>query len=86
MYVYQFDCLFSKGSVPLEEDSESSESGSEEEEIQDRRPESTADLPSEYWQIQKLMKYLKVNIIIHTCIHTYIYTYITYIHTYIHTL
>ena len=75
MYVYQFDCLFSKGSVPLEEDSESSESGSEEEEIQDRRPESTADLPSEYWQIQKLMKYLKVNIIIHTCIHTYIYIY-----------
>ena len=38
----------------------SSDDSEEEEEIQDRHPESTADLPSEYWQIQKLIKYLKV--------------------------
>ncbi|XP_003387718.1 PREDICTED: armadillo repeat-containing protein 4 [Amphimedon queenslandica] len=37
----------------------SSDDSEEEEEIQDRHPESTADLPSEYWQIQKLIKYLK---------------------------
>ncbi|CAD5115932.1 DgyrCDS4862 [Dimorphilus gyrociliatus] len=41
---------------PFEESS--SESG-EEEEIVERRPEATSDLPSEYWQIQKLVKYLK---------------------------
>ena len=46
----------------MEEDfSESSSESEEEEENQDRRQESNADLPSEYWQIQKLVKYLKVN-------------------------
>lgn len=42
------------------EESESSSEESEEEDQQERRPESNADLPSEYWQIQKLIKYLKV--------------------------
>ncbi|CAI8029073.1 Armadillo repeat-containing protein 4 [Geodia barretti] len=41
------------------DDSGSSSEGSEEEDQQDRRPESNADLPNEYWQIQKLIKYLK---------------------------
>ena len=39
---------------------ESSSESEEEEETQDRRNEASADLPSEYWQIQKLVKYLKV--------------------------
>eukprot|EP00794_Sanderia_malayensis_P017757 gene17757-19530_t len=39
--------------------SESSSESEEEEETQERRQESNADLPSEYWQIQKLVKYLK---------------------------
>jgi hypothetical protein len=39
---------------------ESSSESEEEDEVPDRRPEGTADLPSEYWQIQKLVKYLKV--------------------------
>jgi hypothetical protein len=43
----------------IDEFDSSSDGSEEEEEIQDRRPESTADLPSEYWQIQKLIKYLK---------------------------
>ncbi|PFX30563.1 armadillo repeat-containing protein 4-like [Stylophora pistillata] len=44
----------------MDEDfSESSSESEEEEESQDRRQESNADLPSEYWQIQKLVKYLK---------------------------
>ena len=42
-----------------EEMSESSEESDEEEEIQDRRQDAGSDLPSEYWQIQKLVKYLK---------------------------
>ena len=40
--------------------SESSTESEEEEEAIERRPEANADLPSEYWQIQKLVKYLKV--------------------------
>lgn len=40
--------------------SESSSESEEEEEQPERRPESNTDLPSEYWQIQKLVKYLKV--------------------------
>ena len=44
---------------PEEDFSESSSDSEEEEESQDRRQESNADLPSEYWQIQKLVKYLK---------------------------
>ncbi len=39
---------------------ESSSESEEEEETPDRRNESNQDLPSEYWQIQKLVKYLKV--------------------------
>lgn len=50
----------SQGRGEVEEDfSESSSESEEEEESQDRRQESNADLPSEYWQIQKLVKYLK---------------------------
>ena len=36
----------------------SSDSDSEEEQLE-RRQDGAADLPSEYWQIQKLVKYLK---------------------------
>ncbi|XP_015772686.1 PREDICTED: armadillo repeat-containing protein 4-like [Acropora digitifera] len=51
----------SQGRGDVEEDfSESSSESEEEEESQDRRQESNADLPSEYWQIQKLVKYLKI--------------------------
>jgi len=28
--------------------------------VLDRRPDAAADLPPEFWQIQKLVKYLKV--------------------------
>lgn len=42
-----------------EELSESSSESEEEEDAPDRRQESNADLPSEYWQIGKLVKYLK---------------------------
>lgn len=41
--------------------SESSTDSEEEEEIIDRRGEANADLPTEYWQLQKLVKYLKVS-------------------------
>jgi hypothetical protein len=49
----------SDGESSFEESSSESE---DEDEVQDRRPEGTADLPSEYWQIQKLVKYLKVGV------------------------
>ncbi|XP_059145279.1 outer dynein arm-docking complex subunit 2-like isoform X1 [Physella acuta] len=39
--------------------SESSTESEEEEETIERRTEANADLPTEYWQIQKLVKYLK---------------------------
>uniref|UniRef100_A0A8D0PWL2 Armadillo repeat containing 4 n=1 Tax=Sus scrofa TaxID=9823 RepID=A0A8D0PWL2_PIG len=39
--------------------SESSSESEEDEEPPDHRQEANADLPSEYWQIQKLVKYLK---------------------------
>ncbi|XP_076823373.1 outer dynein arm-docking complex subunit 2-like [Clavelina lepadiformis] len=48
--------------TPADDDddmSESSDESDEEEEIQDRRQDAGSDLPSEYWQIQKLVKYLK---------------------------
>ncbi|XP_068565576.1 outer dynein arm-docking complex subunit 2 isoform X2 [Cebidichthys violaceus] len=48
------------GSVPVDPFSESSAESEEEEEQPERRPESNTDLPPEYWQIQKLVKYLKV--------------------------
>ncbi|XP_059182457.1 outer dynein arm-docking complex subunit 2 [Centropristis striata] len=47
------------GSMPADAFSESSSESEEEEEQPERRPESNTDLPSEYWQIQKLVKYLK---------------------------
>ncbi|KAK2886201.1 outer dynein arm-docking complex subunit 2 [Channa argus] len=45
--------------MPLELFSESSSESDEEEEQAERRPETNTDLPAEYWQIQKLVKYLK---------------------------
>ncbi|XP_075968755.1 outer dynein arm-docking complex subunit 2-like isoform X2 [Anarhichas minor] len=47
-------------SVPVDAFSESSAESEEEEEQPERRAESNTDLPPEYWQIQKLVKYLKV--------------------------
>ncbi|TRZ00635.1 hypothetical protein DNTS_005340 [Danionella cerebrum] len=43
----------------LEDFSESSSDSEEDEEQPERRAETATDLPSEYWQIQKLVKYLK---------------------------
>ncbi|XP_008305957.1 armadillo repeat-containing protein 4 [Cynoglossus semilaevis] len=43
----------------MELSSESSSESEEEEEQSERRLESNTDLPPEYWQIQKLVKYLK---------------------------
>ena len=54
-----------KSKTPIEAEdsfSESSSESEEEEEAPERRTETNADLPSEYWQIQKLVKYLKVSI------------------------
>ncbi|OBS82025.1 hypothetical protein A6R68_23985, partial [Neotoma lepida] len=52
--------LFIKGGEKVEETvSESSSESEEDEEPPDHRQEANADLPSEYWQIQKLVKYLK---------------------------
>ncbi|EDL23026.1 outer dynein arm-docking complex subunit 2 isoform X1 [Mus musculus] len=49
-----------KGGEKVEETvSESSSESEEDEEPPDHRQEANADLPSEYWQIQKLVKYLK---------------------------
>lgn len=51
-----------KSKTPIEPEdsfSESSSESEEEEEAVERRTETNADLPSEYWQIQKLVKYLK---------------------------
>lgn len=52
-----------KSKTPVDNEdsfSESSTESEEEEEAVERRSETNADLPSEYWQIQKLVKYLKV--------------------------
>jgi hypothetical protein len=46
----------SDGESSFEESSSESE---DEDEVPDRRQEAAADLPSEFWQIQKLVKYLK---------------------------
>lgn len=55
--------LKSKTPVEMEDSfSESSSESEEEEEAVERRSETNADLPSEYWQIQKLVKYLKVSL------------------------
>jgi hypothetical protein len=69
-HVYAVDCtcgivvvvtVFSKSVDKTEEIiSESSSESEEDEEPPDHRQEANADLPSEYWQIQKLVKYLKV--------------------------
>ncbi|XP_053120127.1 outer dynein arm-docking complex subunit 2 isoform X2 [Hemicordylus capensis] len=50
-----------KGKLSLkpEEVSESSSESEEEDEQPDRHQEINTDLPSEYWQIQKLVKYIK---------------------------
>ncbi len=53
----QRSALQSDGESSFEESSSESD---EEEESLDRRLDSSADLPSDYWQIQKLVKYLKV--------------------------
>uniref|UniRef100_A0A4W3H7N5 Outer dynein arm docking complex subunit 2 n=1 Tax=Callorhinchus milii TaxID=7868 RepID=A0A4W3H7N5_CALMI len=63
----QFTCLFVFGPIYCcstsigwsEELSETSSESDEEEEQIDRSHESNTDLPSEYWQMQKLVKYLK---------------------------
>lgn len=44
---------------PLVESDSSDESDDEEEAIIERKQDTGSDLPSEYWQIQKLVKYLK---------------------------
>ncbi|XP_067863272.1 outer dynein arm-docking complex subunit 2 isoform X2 [Heptranchias perlo] len=49
----------SRASGISEELSESSTESEEEQEDMDRQQESNTDLPSEYWQIQKVVKYLK---------------------------
>ncbi|KAK5603323.1 hypothetical protein CRENBAI_010018 [Crenichthys baileyi] len=49
----------SAGAIFEEHFSESSTESEEEEEQPERRSETNTDLPSEYWQIQKLVKYLK---------------------------
>ncbi|XP_076795784.1 outer dynein arm-docking complex subunit 2 isoform X4 [Arvicanthis niloticus] len=52
--------LLRKGGEKVEDTaSESSSESEEDEEPPDHRQEANADLPSEYWQIQKLVKYLK---------------------------
>ncbi|XP_040831657.1 outer dynein arm-docking complex subunit 2-like [Ochotona curzoniae] len=52
--------LLSKNVDKFEEvSSESPSEGEEEEEPSDHRQEANVDLPSEYWQIQKLVRYLK---------------------------
>ncbi|XP_006023841.1 armadillo repeat-containing protein 4 isoform X1 [Alligator sinensis] len=48
-----------KVSEKSEEASESSSESEEDEEQPERHQEGNTDLPSEYWQIQKLVKYLK---------------------------
>uniref|UniRef100_A0A2R8ZN97 Outer dynein arm docking complex subunit 2 n=1 Tax=Pan paniscus TaxID=9597 RepID=A0A2R8ZN97_PANPA len=52
--------LLRKSAEKIEETvSDSSSESEEDEELPDHRQEASADLPSEYWQIQKLVKYLK---------------------------
>uniref|UniRef100_A0A663LYE7 Armadillo repeat containing 4 n=1 Tax=Athene cunicularia TaxID=194338 RepID=A0A663LYE7_ATHCN len=53
--------IFSKTSGRFEDVSGSSSETEEDEEQPVRRQEGNTDLPSEYWGIQKLAKYLKVN-------------------------
>lgn len=53
--------MTSKIPVKLEDLSDSSSESEEEDEQPERHQEINTDLPSEYWQIQKLVKYIKVN-------------------------
>ncbi len=53
-------CMCSKSPGGADDFSESSSEDEEDEEQPERRAEIPTDLPSEYWQIQKLVKYLKV--------------------------
>ncbi|XP_042332092.1 outer dynein arm-docking complex subunit 2 [Sceloporus undulatus] len=48
-----------KSSIKLEDEIESSSESEEDEEQPERHQEINTDLPSEYWQIQKLVKYIK---------------------------
>nr|XP_060638451.1 outer dynein arm-docking complex subunit 2 [Anolis sagrei ordinatus] len=48
-----------KSSLKPEDEVESSSESEEDEEQPDRHQEINTDLPSEYWQIQKLVKYIK---------------------------
>ena len=57
LFICSQKIVTSDGEDSFEESSSESE---EEEEVPDRRNEANSDLPSEYWQIQKLVKYLKV--------------------------
>jgi len=57
--VWNYSGKRSDGESSFEESSSESE---EEDEVIDRRPEAATDLPSEFWQIQKLVKYLKVSL------------------------
>ena len=52
--------LSAAGSQYKDTSGESSQESDEEEEIAERVRMDQSDLPSEYWQIQKLVKYLKV--------------------------
>ncbi|NWW47914.1 ARMC4 protein, partial [Pedionomus torquatus] len=52
-------CSYYKTSGRLEDVSESSSETEEDEELPVRRQDGNTDLPSEYWGIQKLAKYLK---------------------------
>uniref|UniRef100_A0A8C1B6M9 Outer dynein arm docking complex subunit 2 n=1 Tax=Cyprinus carpio carpio TaxID=630221 RepID=A0A8C1B6M9_CYPCA len=52
-------CMHSKSPGGAGDFSESSSEDEEDEEQPERRAEIPTDLPSEYWQIQKLVKYLK---------------------------
>ncbi|RXN05799.1 armadillo repeat-containing 4 [Labeo rohita] len=52
-------CARSKSPGGADDFSESSSEDEEDEEQPERRTEIPTDLPSEYWQIQKLVKYLK---------------------------
>uniref|UniRef100_G1SSV8 Armadillo repeat containing 4 n=1 Tax=Oryctolagus cuniculus TaxID=9986 RepID=G1SSV8_RABIT len=59
--------LSSKSADKIEEiSSENSSESEEDEEPADHRQEVNVDLPSEYWQIQKLVKYLKVALLDYT--------------------
>lgn len=55
--------MHSKQSVPYNNTSgESSPESDAEDEFAERGRQDQSDLPSEYWQIQKLVKYLKVKL------------------------